>query len=183
MLARTAAALRRGRYALRVRGHRQGWFAGGVPEGAGGDGRRVRLARGGRRSAGAGGFQGQRGAVAGPPAVPAPAGRRLAGAVGLPPPRRPDRPRAGRGRPDLRAAWHEAFAALGPSDGPDVRGMSDGLLLHLRDTYPIESAWAPQWVGDELRQVRAAAWDAHLTGLRAGAEAAAAKPRNHPSAT
>ena len=46
--------------------------------------------------------------------------------------------------PDLRAAWHEAFAALGPADGPDVRGMPDGRLLHLRDTYPIETAWAPQ---------------------------------------
>jgi hypothetical protein len=42
--------------------------------------------------------------------------------------------------PDLRAAWHEAFAALGPADGPDVRGMPDGMLLHLRDTYPIETA-------------------------------------------
>jgi hypothetical protein len=51
--------------------------------------------------------------------------------------------------PDLRAAWHEALAALGPADGPDVRGMPDGRLLHLRDTYPIETAWAPQWVGDE----------------------------------
>ena len=76
--------------------------------------------------------------------------------------------------PDLRAAWHEAFAALGPADGPDVRGMPDGMLLHLRDTYPIETAWAPQWVGDELRQVRAAAWDARLAGLRASAEADAA---------
>ena len=28
--------------------------------------------------------------------------------------------------PDLRAAWHEALAALGPADGPDVRGMPDG---------------------------------------------------------
>ena len=56
--------------------------------------------------------------------------------------------------PDIRAAWHEALAALGPVDGPDVRGMPDGTLLHLRDTYPIETAWAPQWVGDELRQVR-----------------------------
>ena len=46
--------------------------------------------------------------------------------------------------PDLRAAWHEALAALGPADGPDVRGMPDGRLLHLRDTYPIETAWAPQ---------------------------------------
>ena len=28
--------------------------------------------------------------------------------------------------PDARAAWHEALAALGPVDGPDVRGMPDG---------------------------------------------------------
>jgi hypothetical protein len=78
---------------------------------------------------------------------------------------------------DLRAAWHEAFAAVGPVDGPDVRGMRDGLLWHLRDTYPIETAWAPPWVGDELRQVRAAAWEARLAGLRASAEAAAAQQR------
>ena len=79
--------------------------------------------------------------------------------------------------PDARAAWHEALAALGPADGPDVRGMPDGRLLHLRDTYPVETAWAPQYVGDELRQVRAAAWDARLAGLRAAAEARAAGQR------
>jgi hypothetical protein len=79
--------------------------------------------------------------------------------------------------PDLRGAWHEAFAALRPVDGPEVRGMPDGMLLHPRDTYPIETAWAPKWVGDELRQVRAAAWDARLAGLRASAEAAAAQQR------
>jgi conjugative relaxase-like TrwC/TraI family protein len=84
---------------------------------------------------------------------------------------------SGHGDPDLRAAWHEALAALRPADGPDVRSMPDGMLLHLRDTYPIDTAWAPQWVGDELRQVRAAAWDARLAGLRAGAEAAAAQQR------
>ena len=89
--------------------------------------------------------------------------------------------------PDLRAAWHEALAALGPADGPDVRGMPDGLLLHLRDTYPIETAWAPPWVGDELRQVRAAARDARLAALRAAAEAArrpaaAATPASRPAA-
>ena len=82
--------------------------------------------------------------------------------------------------PDLRAAWHEALAALGPADGPDVRGMPDGRLLHLRDTYPIETAWAPPYVGDELRQVRAAAWEARLAGLRASAEAAAATHRGDP---
>ncbi len=79
--------------------------------------------------------------------------------------------------PDMRAAWYEARAALGPVNGPDVRTMPDGLLLHLRDTYPIETAWAPQYVGDELRQVRAAAWNARLAGLRAGAEAIAAARR------
>ena len=79
--------------------------------------------------------------------------------------------------PDARTAWHEALAALGPAGGADVRGMPDGRLLHLRDTYPVETAWAPRYVGDELRQVRAAAWDARLAGLRAAAEARAAARR------
>jgi conjugative relaxase-like TrwC/TraI family protein len=81
--------------------------------------------------------------------------------------------------PDLRAAWHEALAALGPADGPEVRGMPDGTLLHLRDTYPIETAWAPQYVGDELRQVRAAARDACLAAIRTAAEADAADRHGH----
>ena len=76
--------------------------------------------------------------------------------------------------PDVRAAWYEALAALGPAGGPDVRGMPDGRLLHLRDTYPIETAWAPRYVGDELRQVRTAAWNARLAAIRASAEAKAA---------
>jgi conjugative relaxase-like TrwC/TraI family protein len=86
--------------------------------------------------------------------------------------------------PELRAAWHEALAALGPADGPDVRGLPDGLLLHHRDTYPIETAWAPRWTGDELRQARAAARDAHLAALRATADAAAARRNgDHDQAT
>ena len=92
-------------------------------------------------------------------------------------PTEPIGPEPAAAAPDLRAAWHEAFAALGPADGPDVRGMPDGMLLHLRDTYPIETAWAPPHVGDELRQVRAAAWHARLAGLRASAEATAAARR------
>ena len=79
--------------------------------------------------------------------------------------------------PDLRAAWHEALAALGPAEGPDVRGLPDGTLLHLRDTYPLETAWAPRYVGDELRQVRAAAWQVRLAGLRATADANTAAQR------
>jgi hypothetical protein len=55
-------------------------------------------------------------------------------------PDEPIGPEPATGTPDLRAAWHEALTALGPADGPDVRGMRDGLLLHLRDTYPIETA-------------------------------------------
>jgi len=52
--------------------------------------------------------------------------------------------------------------------------MPDGRLLNLCDTYPVETAWAPRYVGDELRQVRAAAWDARLAGLRTSAEARSA---------
>ena len=92
-------------------------------------------------------------------------------------PAEPIGPEPAAAAPDLRAAWHEALAALGPPDGPDVRGLPDGRLLHLRDTYPIETAWAPRYVGDELRQVRAAAWHARLVGLRASAEAKAAARR------
>jgi conjugative relaxase-like TrwC/TraI family protein len=77
--------------------------------------------------------------------------------------------------PDLRATWHEALAALCPAAGPNVRGMPDGTLLQLRDTYPIETAWAPQWTGSELRQVRLAAADARLGAIRASAEAATAR--------
>jgi AAA domain len=79
--------------------------------------------------------------------------------------------------PDLRVAWYEALAALGPADGPDVRGLPDGVLLHVRDTYPVETAWAPKWVGDELRQVRTAAEGARLAAIRAAAEAGAAQRR------
>ena len=56
--------------------------------------------------------------------------------------------------PDKRAAWYEALAALGPVDGPDVRGMPDGTLLHLRDTYPTETAWAPS--GSAMSSARSA---------------------------
>jgi hypothetical protein len=49
----------------------------------------------------------------------------------------------------------------------------------MRPLQPIETAWAPKWVHDELRQVRAAARDARLAGLRASAEAQAARQRGH----
>jgi hypothetical protein len=77
--------------------------------------------------------------------------------------------------PDQRAAWHEALLALGPSDGPDVRGMPDGRLWLVRDTYAAETAWAPQHVGKELRLVRLGAANAELGAIREDAEAETAR--------
>jgi AAA domain len=77
--------------------------------------------------------------------------------------------------PDQRAAWHEAFLALGPADGPDVRAMPDGRLWLIRDTYAAETCWAPQHVGKELRLVRLGAANADLDAIRAGTEADAAR--------
>jgi len=65
--------------------------------------------------------------------------------------------------PDARAAWYEALAALGPVDGPDVRGMPDGRLLHLRDTYAVETAWGPP-----VRRGRAAPGPRRRLGRPAG---------------
>jgi hypothetical protein len=77
--------------------------------------------------------------------------------------------------PAQRTAWHEAFAALGPVDGPDVRGMPDGRLWLIRDTYAAETHWAPQHAGKKLRLVRLGAANAELDATRAGAEADAAR--------
>ncbi len=76
--------------------------------------------------------------------------------------------------PQQRAAWHGALAALGPVDGIDVRGISDGALLNARAVFERETAWAPTFVADELRQVRVAATSAELAAVRADAEAKAA---------
>ena len=87
--------------------------------------------------------------------------------------------------PDLRAAWHEAFAALGPADGPDVRGMPDGMLLHLRDTYPIETAWAPN--GSAMSSARSApppgtpGWPASAPAPKPHAAQRAASTRKPPA--
>jgi hypothetical protein len=85
--------------------------------------------------------------------------------------------------PDQRAAWHEAFLALGPVDGPDVRAMPDGRLWLIRDTYTAETQWAPRHVGRELRLVRLGAHNAELNTTLQHAEAQAARKNNdHDSA-
>jgi conjugative relaxase-like TrwC/TraI family protein len=77
--------------------------------------------------------------------------------------------------PDKRAAWHTAFATLGPVDGADVRGIDDRGLWLRRSTYEKETAWAPRWVGDELRDVRLRGADARREAIRRYAEAEKAK--------
>src|SRR5205814_1395660 len=52
-------------------------------------------------------------------------------------------PEPAREAPDQRAAWRQAFAALGPAGQPDVRAMCDGQLWLARDAYAAETAWAP----------------------------------------
>ena len=88
-------------------------------------------------------------------------------------------PEPTRDAPDQRAAWHEAFLALGPVDGPDVRAMSDGRLWLVRDTYAAETAWAPRHVGKELRLARLGAANAERDAIRAAAEADAARKAGH----
>ena len=77
--------------------------------------------------------------------------------------------------PDQRAAWHQAFLALGPADGPDIRAVPDGRLWLLRDVYSAQTAWAPRHTGRELRLSRLGAFDAALGAIRADAEAQAAR--------
>jgi hypothetical protein len=84
-------------------------------------------------------------------------------------------PEPARQAPEQRAAWYEAFLALGPADGPDVRAMPDGRLWLIRDTYAAETAWAPRHVGRELRLARLGAANADLGVIRAAAEADAAR--------
>ena len=77
--------------------------------------------------------------------------------------------------PDQRAAWHQAFAAFSPASQPDIRAMPDGRLWLLRDSYAVQTAWAPRHVGKELRLSRLGAFDAALGVVRADAEADAAR--------
>jgi hypothetical protein len=77
--------------------------------------------------------------------------------------------------PDKRALWHEAWRALGPTDGTDLRDRADGSLWLIRDQYQAETAWAPKHVGRELGYVRASAEDARLRVIRSAAEVEVAR--------
>ena len=73
--------------------------------------------------------------------------------------------------PDKRAAWHDAFRALGPAEGTDLRGRSDGSLWLMRDTYEAETSWLPKYVAPALGLVRQSAADAAMAAVRSDAEA------------
>jgi hypothetical protein len=77
--------------------------------------------------------------------------------------------------PDKRALWHEAWRALDPADGTELRDRPDGSLWLIRDQYQAETAWAPKHVGRELGHVRASAEDARLRVIRSQAEAEVAR--------
>jgi len=77
--------------------------------------------------------------------------------------------------PEARQLWHAAFAALGPVDGQDLRGLSDGQLLMRRDSYAAETAWAPRWVSAELQAARQCAADAERDAVLSAARAEAAR--------
>jgi hypothetical protein len=83
-------------------------------------------------------------------------------------------PAPGKTSPEARAAWHGALAALGRVDGIDLRGCTDGDLLLRRAAYERETAWAPPHVAGELRLMRVAERDAHVSAVRAEHEATAA---------
>jgi hypothetical protein len=86
--------------------------------------------------------------------------------------------------PDKRALWYEAWRALGPADGTDLRDRADGSLWLIRDQYQAETAWAPKHTGRELGYVRASAEDARQRVIRSQAESeVAGKAGDHELAS
>src|SRR5262249_40938678 len=77
--------------------------------------------------------------------------------------------------PEMRAAWHDAFAAISRTDGVDVRERPDRSLQHMRGSYQSETGWAPPHVGKQLRDVRLGAATMRLKAIRAEEEARIAK--------
>jgi TrwC relaxase/AAA domain len=77
--------------------------------------------------------------------------------------------------PEMRAAWHDAFAAITQTDAVDVRDLPDQSLIHMRGSYCGETGWAPPHVGKQLREVRRGAETMQFKAIRAEAEAQTAK--------
>jgi hypothetical protein len=102
--------------------------------------------------------------------------------AGITDPAEPTGPEPASGDPDLRAAWHDAIACLGPAGGPDVRALPDGTLHLLRDGYRTQTEWATRHVTDALRRTRIAAADAELQAIRRDALTQASREHGDPDA-
>jgi len=87
--------------------------------------------------------------------------------------REPIGPEPSGNAPKMRAAWHDAFAAISKTDTVDVRALPDQSLRHMRGSYRAETGWAPPHVGKQLRDVRLGAETMRLKAIRAEAEARA----------
>jgi len=80
-----------------------------------------------------------------------------------------------RASPEQRANWHAAYTALHlPDEQRKVAAMSDGELWTRRDAYARETAWAPPYVADELRNAHLAEDGYRAEALRAWYRADAA---------
>src|SRR5262249_48341085 len=77
--------------------------------------------------------------------------------------------------PKMRAAWHDAFAAITKTDTVDVRSLPDQSRPHMRGNYRTDTGGAPPHVGKHLRDVRLGAETMRLKAIRAEAEARNAK--------
>ena len=76
--------------------------------------------------------------------------------------------------PEARAEWHTALGAMAKVDGIDVRGLTDGQLHARRAAAQRETAWAPKYVGSELRLARKQAQISRVEATRHAFEARAA---------
>ncbi len=84
--------------------------------------------------------------------------------------------------PEARHAWMAAYSALLRQDPSGLETLPDSALLLRRAQYQAETAWAPPYPGEELRQVRMAQLDMADRQVRHDAEAAAARARGDQTA-
>ncbi len=62
-------------------------------------------------------------------------------------------PAPDRGSPELRASWHAACTALRmPDQDRQITAATDGELSTMREAYVRETAWAPPYIADQLRE-------------------------------
>ncbi|HUK71999.1 MAG TPA: AAA family ATPase, partial [Streptosporangiaceae bacterium] len=84
--------------------------------------------------------------------------------------------------PEKHAAWLEAFMAMNAAGSEDLSGLSAARLRARRGMYERETAWAPRYARNELREARIALHDAEQGRVRAQAEAQVARERGNEDA-